>query len=174
MANDEPAVGGLPEEPGAPWLHDWYSYDQYRNVHESYMERLAQQGVVLESNLSFIEVSDHTGLSRVNLTGDIICADGVSVSVEKTLMVLKPANRRPLVKGRFYSYHAWLRDEAEGDLIRYDNADGEDDLHRHDFDPRTGAETARTSIDISELPTLGAFIPQAVELGRRARELRNE
>jgi hypothetical protein len=155
--------------PSSGWTHDWYSYEKYRTIHDNYIERLTAEGIILDSRLSFSETFRDNQLVQVTLRGVIDCAEQVSIKVGKVLDV-KTSRGRPLVKGSDYSYHAWLRMDPPRDLIRYCTAHGYDDLHYHRFDLGTGLQIDRPNVAIGDLPTLGDFIPQAVELGGRAKE----
>lgn len=134
------------------------------------MEALEQAGLVLRNHLAFVHTEDDGLLIEVGLSGIIECAQAVFIKVDKSLEVRKVQSGQLQVKGKDYAYHAYLR-EPQRDLMRYCSAHGLDDLHCHNFDLATGDETDQPRIRIAELPTLGEFIPRAVDLGRQAREL---
>lgn len=145
--------------------HDWFSYEGYLNVHYGHMERFQREGLILRDGLSFRESAELGSLIKINLRGVIVCVEGVLITVDKWLAVRRNRERRYEVKGIHYSYHAWLR--GGQNLIRYCSAHGLPDLHVHRFDPGTGEETEER-IALHELPVLGDFILQAVDLGREA------
>lgn len=131
------------------------------------MERLQQEGIVLRANVSFREVMERNALLKVNVQGVVVCAGDVLVKVDKWLAVRRNSRRQLEVKGTDYAYHAWLR--GRRDLLRYCSAHGLDDLHCHHFDLVTGEEVDQIRIELHQLPLLGDFISQAVEIGRQAR-----
>jgi len=160
----------LPEPPEAPreghrWQHDWHPYEDYRNVHVSYMDRLFGEQVVLHDHLDFIEIHGEA-LDAVQIVGHVECSGGVILAVDKWLDVRRDAHGRSEVRGVSYSYHAWRRNEH--DLLRYDTAHGLDELHRHDFDPETGREIGVHRVPLEELPTLDGVIREAVALAQRS------
>jgi hypothetical protein len=131
------------------------------------MERLLREGVVLRHNLSFREIIERNALIKVNVHGVVICTDDVLVKVDKWLAVRRNPRRQVEVKGTDYAYHAWLR--GRRDLIRYCSAHGLEDLHCHHFDLLSGVEIDQTRIPLQDLPLLGDFISQAVDMGKRAK-----
>jgi hypothetical protein len=166
VAEQIPSARGI-SGPAALWTHDWYPYENYLNVHESYVERLISNGSILRRGLSFVESYASDNLVAVNVVGTLVCAEDVLIKVDKWLAVRRNRRRRYEVKGSDYVYHA--RSGRRGiNLIRYCSAHGMDDLHCHLFDLRTGNETGRPNIGLNDLPTLGDFIPQAIALGREA------
>jgi len=146
------------------WSHDWYSYDNYRNVHDNYMQQLMNEGVVVRDRLTIHEVSDGDRLVKVQIEGDIECKNDLMVSVNKWLDVRKSPHGRDEVKGCHYSYHTWIRGPRQP-ILRYDCAHGEgvEGLHRHYFDPSTGTGI-QEPISLHELPTLEQFIREALAL----------
>ncbi len=133
------------------------------------MKALEDQGLVLANHLTITNTTNQGSLVAITFEGIIECADDVYVKVDKLLEARKQANGQVEVEGKYYSYHAGLRLRPTKDLIRYCTAHhGLEGLHRHLFDLQTGEETV-SPIELVELPTLGDFIPYAVELGRAAR-----
>ena len=43
------------------WSRDWYSYDEYQNVHVSYLNALYAEGLILRHSLEFRETVDRDG-----------------------------------------------------------------------------------------------------------------
>ena len=70
------------------------------------------------------------------------------------------------MKGSSYSDHARLREGRS--LIRDCTAHGLADLHVHNFDLRTGIESAQVRIPPTDLPVSAISTGAAVELGREA------
>ena len=149
---------------GAVWLHDWYPYDGYRNVHERYINNAVNEGIITENHLVFDECRDGIQLVRVNIRGRIDCAYGLTVFVDKWLEV----DEIQRVKGYSYSYHAWLTwtDQA---VIRYDSAHGFNNLHCHLFDLKTGSESIHP-VPLCRLPTLDGFTRIALRMVQDAQE----
>ena len=137
------------------------------------METLADQGLVTDNHLVFTHTVHDGALVEVSLQGIIECAEDVFIKVDKALGVRKIRNGQVQVRGKDYAYHAWLNLTPTRDLIRYCSAHGLDDFHCHLFDPATGEELGRPSIDLADLPTLGDFIPLAIELGRAGKVAKN-
>lgn len=129
------------------------------------MTTLENEGIVEEDGLSFIEVRDGRRLQSVVVSGEIRCANGLLITVDKTLAV-----QGAYVKGEDYSYHAWI-EETEQSVLRYDMAHESTGLHCHVFDPKTGKETIFPVDRDSALPTLDAFIRLAFD---RAKEFRGQ
>lgn len=169
MADEVP---GPQEFEGPHFPHGWHPYEDYLNVHLSHMRSLLDEGLVLNDELSFVEVEDDGRLIQVNITGRVECTQRVIVQVDKWLKVQPDLSHRPLVRSYLYTYHAWLEFEGADPrwLIRYDNSLVEA-LHRHTYDPHTGEELAKFPIDLNELPNLDQFIRMAIDLGRMGQEL---
>lgn len=159
MADDLPGATPASQD----WSHDWFPYETYRNVHVSYMDRLREEQLVIHDHVDFIEVRTHD-LAAVQIEGRLECAFDVVIAVDKWLEVRRGTRGRIEVRGSSYSYHAWVRNGNY--LLRYDSAHGLEDLHRHEYDPRSGAETSVTNISLSELPTLDSIVRAAVEQAR--------
>ncbi len=131
------------------------------------MTTLANQGLVLENDLVIRRVTNHRNLVHVTIDGRVLCCDNVTIKVSKTLDARRGRRGQILVRGRLYSYHAYLNPKPERDLLRICTAhNGIKGLHKHDFHPHTGAEVSNVGIELEDLPTLGSFIELAVELGR--------
>lgn len=167
MAEPVPGPAGFA---GPHFPHDWDPWDNYQTVHLSRMDRLERAGVILRQRISFVVVDDElTGEpTEIHVHGQVEGAGGVRIHIDKRLEVRRRADGRLEVRGRLYAYHAWRGSTREGrDLLRYDSSPAEP-LHRHEFDPATGSELAKTPIDLTELPNLDQFIEMAVALGGTA------
>jgi hypothetical protein len=127
------------------------------------MNRLEDSGTVLSHSLIFTQFNAENGQPKtVHLAGQIDCANGVALDVNKWLAVRRSRRGRYEVRGVSYSYHAWLR-ESELDLLRYDTSHGMGELHRHFFDDQ-GREVEVRPIVLADLPTLTGVIEEAVGL----------
>ena len=149
---------------GAVWSHDWHSYEDYKTVHERYINNAVDEGIIVENHLVFDEVRQGSRLIQANIRGRIECVYGLSISVDKWLEVDAGQN----VRGVDYSYHAWLHDTGQ-EVIRYDSAYGLIDLYCHMFDLSTGEESIYP-VPMDRLPTLDGFIRIAVKLVQDAKE----
>ncbi len=146
------------------------------------MARLLNEGLVLDNHLVFIETVDAAGdLFEVKLEGIIECVDLVFIQVDKRLVTSRNSSGQLQVRTVDYKYHAWLAEASGGtrNLIRYCTAhgmDGEDreGLHCHVFDLATGQERDVIGVELENLPTLGDFIPLAVDLGQAAKQSQPE
>lgn len=148
----------------ATWAHDWFPYEQYQVVHQSYMDRLRDEGLVARDSLSFYESEDAAGeLVLVVLRGRLVCSFDVLIRADKKMLVMRDAHNRYMVRTRFYQYHAMVRGRAgqpRRDLSRIDNAH-EGHLHRHLFDG-AGAELETVELELDAMPTLDQFVRDAV------------
>ncbi len=124
------------------------------------MRRLENEGLVIADRVSFRETRNGDILERVNVEGSIFCVSDLVIVVDKWLALHRDENRRDLVKGYSYSYHAYIRGSRQP-VVRYDSTHGP--IHRHDFEPPSGIETI-TDVDLLDLPTLGDFIRDAIDL----------
>jgi hypothetical protein len=167
MAFQLPSPG---EAEGAVWPHEWLAYDNYLTVHHRYMVLLENEGILLENHLIFTEVTDNTNdLVLVQLQGHLYCSGDVSIRVDKTLEVKKTANGSVMVKGKDYSYHAWIGQTGQ-EILRYDMAHYWEALHCHVFDLHTGQEEVYP-ITLEQLPTLDGFIRIACKRSKGARDM---
>lgn len=128
------------------------------------MQHLAAEGLVRGHAVSFIELRRADGeLVRVNVAGEVKCAAGVIVTVDKLLEVRRGRHGRYEVLGRVYRYHAYVAGAPVRDLLRYDSSHGIDRLHKHIFDAR-GREIAVEPVAFDSLPTLTGIIREAIAL----------
>ena len=131
------------------------------------MRGLERQGIVLRDGLSFIEVRVGGRLERVRIAGRVECAAGVTVYVRTVLDARTRRDGRAEVRGAFCAWHAWR--EAGGrtrSLLRYDSSPFEA-LHRHVFDPATGADIGKVPVRREDMPDLDQAIRLAADLGAR-------
>ena len=91
-----------------PHRRDWHGFDNYRQVHDGQMLRLAAEGVVVEDGLSFTERTAGGVLVSASLTGRVLTSSGAVLAVEKQLAV-RYVRGRPEVRTVEYAYHAWRR-----------------------------------------------------------------
>ena len=128
------------------------------------MDSLYAEGLILRDTVSFREIYTPSGALRlVNVRGRIYCPARVRVAVSKYLEVGLNERNQLVVKGRLYSYHAWVSGKPRRDLARYDNSHGVDSLHRHFFD-ENGFEVATESVAYDSLPRLDLIIREALAL----------
>ena len=143
---------------------NWHGFNNYREVHDSQMLRLAAEGVVAEDGLSFVERTDGGALTSVELIGRVLTTSGAVLAVEKQLGV-RYVRGRPEVLTDEYRYHAWLPGPPRRDLFRYDNCHGGlDTLHRHGYGP-DGRELDPLPVAHAALPWLSEVIEEAQRLG---------
>lgn len=152
-----------PEASPHKWPHDWHSYEDYLTVHERHMQTLMDEGLVLRSRLSRIEIGGKK-LQKVQIRGRVECARDVVIVVDKWLEARYNHRNQCEVRGFSYSYEACLRGGRQ--LVRYDSAHGLDRLHRHTYDPRTGKEIDEQPIALGDLPSLSDFIREGVQASR--------
>lgn len=124
------------------------------------MENLLNEGVVLRDGLSRNETTFRRQIRQVQIRGRVECARDVIVFIDKWLLARRNAGGRIEVKGYSYSYQAFHRTSGR-QILRYDSAEGLDRLHKHLFN-KAGRETDREPITLSQLPSLDAFIRDAV------------
>ena len=147
-----------------PYRRDWHGFDNYRQVHDSQMLRLAAEGIVAEDGLSFTERTAGGVLVSASLTGRVLTSSGAVLAVEKQLAV-RYVRGRPEVRTVEYAYHAWLPGPPRLDLFRYDNCHGGlDTLHRHRYAP-DGRELDPRPVAHADLPWLSEVIEEAQRLG---------
>src|SRR5690606_17072910 len=97
----------------------WFSYQRYHVVHESHMEALTSEGLVLRDTLTFRELYNDDGeLHRVNLRGRIVCAYGALIVVNEGLRVRRGPAGHYEVLGEFYAYHSVRRGRPRVNLAR--------------------------------------------------------
>ncbi len=148
--------------PADEWVRDWYPWDSYRSIHESYLRR---HHFVVDDELTWFEFPDETGaLQSIVLAGQIQCHSDVVVRVQKSLQVQYDLHGRPQVLGDRYVYHAYM--PGERGTLRYDNAhtDTPDEFHRHEYDLITGVEKSRSLISRAEMPRLSVFLDEVAEM----------
>jgi hypothetical protein len=145
-----------------PDRHDWNNWDNYLNVHDSFLN---SRGHFIEMNdLDFIFSS-----SAVFWEGVLYCRDGIEIHVTKAQAVQFRGGRAE-VKTESYSYHALKRTD-EGDIIqmlRYDNAHPHPNHltghHKHIFDAEGNEILPVLHVGVEGWPTLGAFIDEVIAL----------
>lgn len=144
------------------WPRDWLSFDQYRLVHDRYLDVLYRDGYIDGHDLRFTTYEQPGGrIVQVSLDGAIACADGVILMVTK-YMDVRYSGQTPEVLSTYYRYHA-MRAESGLPVIRYDC--GHDHLHYHRFGP-DGREVRRDPLDLERMPRLDAVVREAVDLVR--------
>lgn len=122
------------------------------------MTELMDVGAVLKDNLSRVETRDRGELVTVRIHGSIECSNDLLVVVDKWLDVRRDDRGQHQVKGRRYVYQALIRTTGVT-VLRYDNAHGDDRLHRH-----VQGEKEPMPISLEELPTLTGFIEESLRI----------
>lgn len=138
--------------PGDP--HGPNRWANYVRTHDACMEAAYQRGFVQKDNLGWEAFS-----GGFWLRGAIVCLGQITITVEKTLVVVNEATTE--VVTRRYAYAASVR--HHGQIFRHDYAEHHghpDPHHRHDFDWRTDVEApgSPTWVGRGGWPTLGQFI----------------
>lgn len=130
------------------WQRGWYPYDAYQDIHQSHIQTLYREGLIARDTLTFREIRAGGELLKVQISGRIHLSTGAVLMVNKWLDTRRGRQNRLEVKGRHYSYHAWIRGPRR-DLFRYDDAHGQ--LHRHVYD-EIGREVRTEQLGLAELP----------------------
>lgn len=143
------------------WRRGWYPYDAYQDVHQSHIEALYREGLLVRDTLTFREIRTASEFVKVQVRGRVQLTSGAVVVVNKWLDVRRGRQNRVEVRGRHYSYHAWARNPRR-DLFRYDDAHGQ--LHRHVYD-QSGREIRVEPLDLDQLPRLDLLVREAARLG---------
>mgnify|MGYP000906985671 CR=1 FL=1 len=168
----------LPHPPppeGSQWAKGPLAYSEYQNVHNSYIDSLENEGVVVDCRLSFLDVVSAGTLLEVNLKGRVVTRSGGLVVVNKWLEVVSES---PVtVQTREYDYHARFVPERRRkgqDVFRYDNCHGgTDTLHRHRFDTR-GRPCGQDTIALEDMPSLTEVIRHAEFYAAYLRDFRGD
>ena len=148
----------------AHWPHGPLPYDTYLTIHERSMQRLEDEGVVIENTLSIRNVRDSEP-GTVIVSGELRCRFRVFIRVN-TVLSVRYRRGLPYVQGDSYTYHAWIAPSGRT-IIRYDNAHESEGLHCHLTDSGTGEELI-LPVPRGRLPTLEAFVRIADRLVREA------
>lgn len=131
---------------------------RYIEIHENVIGQFMDRGVDEEDGTSF-----EAGPWEIRQAGEILLANGVSVTVEKTLQILGPGDD-PLVATAEYAYNA--RRLGLWTILRVDNSHGRighaDWHHRHIFAWDVDVDEPGTVewLGAARWPTLGEFIDQ--------------
>lgn len=140
--------------------HGWNTLENYVHVHQSALE---QHDFVIEDRTEFVRYTDAGRGAVVHLTGEIVCAGGVIIEVDKYLDVRQSSRGVDEVRGYLYRYHGYVR--GGPNLLRYDNSHAEDEFHRHQYDVGTGGQT-QTILARENLPTLIQVVSELEQLVR--------
>lgn len=159
----EPLPGFEPPHEG-PLERNWHTYDNYRVVHEHYMDALGNEGIVVSHDLTFVDSPEHSPEGVIQLLGIVITASGAVLDVDKLFLTrLEPGHHLEVLTNR-YIYNARVV-ESGLTLFRYDNCHGDtDSLHRHRFDT-AGGLVAFESVPLTLMPTLEGVIREAHRIG---------
>jgi len=118
---------------------------------------------VLENRLEWDVISP----DYITLSGELICAEGVIVSVVKVLETRTNSRGRLEVRGWKYAYNAYFA--GRHNILRYDNTHAEEtqpdhEFHRHAFDLETGQPQDVALLHRHEMPLLSAFLDEVAAL----------
>ena len=117
--------------------HGWNRWDNYLTVHFSQIDRLLDEGFLVEDLL----VIDVSGNNIVTIEGTLRCQHGLLIEVAKALEI--DGERVRTFK---YKYHAAFADPHRA-IFRYDDAHDRpghpDRHHKHVFDPPGAPEPGR-------------------------------
>lgn len=133
----------------------------YREIHSTWMHRLASEGFVLSDGVTLTPFGDGLFL----MSGDIECAGDIVVEVTKLLQVVDGHGTAVRVRTASYSYNAHLR--GRGNILRYDSPHS--DQHRpkhhvHRYDVLAGDRDGTvTDIGDDDWPTLGEVLEELRE-----------
>lgn len=75
------------------------------------------------------------------------------------------ARNQSEVRGSRYRYHVHI--PGRGNLLRYDNAHGPDEFHRHEYDFATREEKPVEFLTREEFPTLVEVLDEVEAMARR-------
>ena len=134
------------------------------------MAAFRDRGFVGEESLTLVSSAE-----EIRMVGEIACLGDIAISVDKVLAILGGEGESALVHTVEYAYNACVR--GHGNLLRHDNAEhyaNPDWHHRHEFNWRTGEQTALVWVGEEGWPTLGDFIDEIEDWYRtHAAELPN-
>ena len=146
--------------------HGPNSWDAYLAVHEHRIGDFRDH-FILEERLKYTITQ-----TIVAWTGELVCADGIEIHVQKTQHVSIRDGRR-WVQTRDYSYQVIRRTGLEVvQLFRYDNAAHHahpDRHHRHAYDSAGQEVLPVEHIGVDRWPTLGDVIEEAFDHWNRGK-----
>jgi hypothetical protein len=162
---------------GSSWSRGWIRFDDYRLIHDRYIEVLYRDGYVDSSSLSFSRIIAADGsVAQVVLEGVIRCSDDVAIDVTKFMDVRRVDGRLEVIS-TYYRYQAWRPGRNGEPLLRYDQAHDSAQPHYHRFS-ETGALVRYDDLTLDSMPRLDAVVREAVDLARerdaRARQTREK
>lgn len=128
----------------------------YLEVHDAWMQKLLDEGFVVEDRSEFTFLP-----SIILLQGTIVCLEGLSVEVEKEIEVLRGRGPTAEVQTRKFRYHAWVR--GIHNILRYDSPHGHRPYpHKHLYDTfGSGRESDIVTLEgEDQVPTLGEVLQE--------------
>lgn len=140
--------------------HDWISWDQYQNIHNSRLQDFDH--FILDNQLTAVPTD-----ILVFWNGSLYCMNGIEIVVEKTQDV-RSRDGVPEVRTRTYKYQVLQKDgERAVKLLRYDNSthhqDHPDAHHRHRFDENGEQIYPVEHVGADKWPTLGDVIQEVYD-----------
>lgn len=142
--------------------HNWNPLENYVYLHERHIrerEDFIRPGSAYPRiRLVSTPMRDH---DIIVLRANLLLANDVQLIVAKAGDVDRTPARK--VKMMRYRYHAWI--PGQHNLLRYDNLHASpDEYHRHEYDPRTGAETNFTVLSRVDFPVMHQVIDEILTM----------
>jgi Family of unknown function (DUF6516) len=123
---------------------------------------MAEHPFVLTNELTWQRRKNTASPPRIvsiTLSGRVVCAHDVVVTVYKTLITRNVRDDVLEVQGYRYSYNASLT--GRHNILRYDNGHADpEEFHRHEYNLETGLERVRTIVTRPDVPSLAEFFTE--------------
>ena len=149
----------LSESPGDP--HNWNSLRNYADLHQKRIED--HPLVTKEESTLTLEIAPQPQAlyDQVVMEGQIVCRNGLHLSVHKEGQIDRTSSRR--VRMLVYSYNAHF--PGGNNVLRYDNQHRKEPpvYHRHVFDPETGIQVAFRTMTRIEFPVMHQVLDELME-----------
>ena len=135
--------------------HDWNTYENYKQVHDTCLANhpFVNHSKCVPPSFELIPVGEFL---VVRLQGIVECHGNVAVAVNKVLKTKMVGSGRIQVRGLIYCYHANIT--GGNPIFRYDNGHDIDDYHKHVYDIDSGTQIDRKSLTRNEFPTLSGVL----------------
>ena len=133
--------------------HGWNTWDHYRTIHDSQLEKHPFVNRDMGNTLRFTEEG-----GEILLSGRLYCLRDVVLEVENRLEV-RYFGQLMRVRGYSFRYAGWV--EGGESILRYHNIHRyDDDYHHRVFDPRTGEEILHERLHRHQFPTLSEVLDE--------------
>jgi len=141
--------------------HDWNSYENYVEIHET---RLESHPFVDHSRASTVafEFYEFEGDLFMVMDGEIYCQKNVVLEVTKYFDTRRTRSGRLRVRCFSYRYNASIA--GKHNLLRYDNGHDLDEYHRHRYDVDSGELVAFDILTRNEFPVLSKILDELAEM----------